>query len=70
MPIMELKKRTIIRSITYRLGATAILVGATWIMTGNMLQTSTISMTFAITSSVFYYLHERAWIKTSWGIKS
>jgi len=67
---MELEKRTIIRSITYRLGATAILVGATWITTGNMLQTSTISITFAIISSLFYYLHERAWLKTSWGTKS
>jgi len=67
---MEQKKRTIVRSITYRLGAMAILMSTTWLMTGNAFQTSAISATFALTSSIFYYFHERVWIKTEWGIKS
>lgn len=68
--VVEQKKRTIVRVITYRLGAMIILMSTAWILTGNSSQTSAISATFALASSVFYYLHERAWIRTAWGIKS
>jgi uncharacterized membrane protein len=66
--MQEQKRRTAIRSITYRLGATIILSTIGWLYTGDVFQTSIISVTFSISSSVFYYVHERVWFKINWGM--
>lgn len=54
----ETHKRTIIKSITWRLVATAVTAVFTGISGAIIIN---------IWMTVAYYIHERAWIKINWG---
>ena len=66
---MESKKRAIIKSLTYRALATAILAVISWIYTSNVGQTTIITVIYTVLSTAGYYAHERLWDKTNWEIK-
>ena len=55
---MELRKRTFVRAVVWRVIATAI----TAIWTG---AASAIAINMVLT--VLHYIHERAWLKIEWG---
>lgn len=61
--------RSIVRAITWRIIATLTTIVAAFIITGAWdlaLKVGAIE----ITAKLFlYYLHERAWLMTSWGVK-
>jgi adenylylsulfate kinase len=59
----ESKKRSILKALTYRAILTVILAIITWFFTGDLFQTSGITIVFSIISTITYYLHERMWIK-------
>lgn len=65
---METQKRTLLKTAIYRGFTTIILFVASWFYTGNFIESSGITIVFNILATIFYYAHERMWIKTSWGI--
>ena len=54
--------------LTYRAILTALLAVISWIFTGNLGQTTTITIVFSITATAIYYVHERVWNGVSWGL--
>lgn len=66
---MEDKKRTIIRSITYRILVTILLGALSWVFTNDVYQTSAITVIYTVLATVIYYIHERAWMKVQWARK-
>ncbi|MDW0119965.1 MAG: DUF2061 domain-containing protein [Nitrososphaeraceae archaeon] len=55
------KKRSILKALTYRAILTVILAIITYFFTGDLFQTSGITIVFSIISTITYYLHERMW---------
>ena len=64
---MEKKRRSVVKSATYRVIALIVLLAITWYVTGNLVQTTFISVTFQLVQLVTYYVHERPWERISWG---
>jgi hypothetical protein len=57
---MEIKKRTIIRTISYRI--IALLITAIWTGLNN-------AILIHIILTVVHYVMERTWLKIKWGLK-
>lgn len=66
---MEIKKRTLLRMVTYRLTAWLFTIFWTYLFTGNVVNATGFATTLHILLSVDYYIHERIWLKIKWGIK-
>ena len=64
--IMDSKKRSITKSITWRIIGVIILLYLTWIFTGDVFQTGIITFIFNGLQIILYYLHERMWEKIKW----
>ena len=60
------RRRSIIKTLSYRAVVTVILAIVTFVFTGNLYQTSTIAIVFGIFATAAYYLHERLWSKINW----
>jgi uncharacterized membrane protein len=63
----ETRRRAIVKAITYRVKVAITLAVISWYYTGNLFETSAVSITYTIIATVVYYLHERAWLKVNWG---
>jgi uncharacterized membrane protein len=65
----EDKKRSVVKTITYRI----LIIIATAIVTFSMTKrwdvTIGITSVTTIVNTILYYLHERVWNSISWGIK-
>ncbi|MAU36659.1 MAG: hypothetical protein CMD14_04740 [Flavobacteriales bacterium] len=62
------KKRHIIKTVTWRIIGTLDTLILAWIFTGDALTGVKIITAELITKMVLYYLHERAWYASNWGI--
>jgi uncharacterized membrane protein len=62
-------KRHVMKTITWRLVGTidTILIG--WVISGNPLIGFKIGSVEIITKMILYYLHERVWYRTNFGVK-
>ena len=60
------RRRSIIKTLSYRAIVTVILAVVAFVFTGNLYQTSTIAIVFGILATLTYYLHERLWSKINW----
>jgi len=67
---MDTKKRSIVKTFTFRIIATMTTMILIVIFTGNFLLAGTIGFLELISKLMIYYFHERAWDRISWGIKS
>jgi len=65
---VESQKRTLVKTCIYRGFTTTALFVISWMYTGNFVDTSIITILFNIVATVFYYAHERLWLKSKWGI--
>jgi len=65
---MDTRKRSIVKSISFRILATIITFIVVWIFTRDIVTSSGITIAENLIKMIAYYFHERAWIKTSWGI--
>lgn len=63
----ESRKRSIVKMLTYRAILTALLAIISWIFTGNLGQTTVITIVFSVSATAIYYLHERVWNGIKWG---
>ena len=63
---VELQKRTIVKTLTWRVTASLTTFIIAWILTGDLLIGATIGSIEAIAKIFLYYFHERIWNNISW----
>ena len=63
---VDTKKRTMAKTITWRITASLTTFLIAWILTGDILVGASIGSIEAITKIFLYYFHERFWINISW----
>ena len=66
--LLENQKRTLAKTAIYRGSTTVLLFTLGWVMTGNLYETSLITIVFNVIATAIYYFHERMWGKISWGM--
>ena len=60
------KKRTIAKTMTWRVTASSTTFLIAWVLTGDLLIGASIGSIEAITKIFLYYLHERIWNNVGW----
>ena len=63
---IELKKRTVIKTLTWSITASLTTFLIAWILTGDLLIGISIGSIEAIAKIFLYYFHERIWNNISW----
>jgi uncharacterized membrane protein len=63
------KTRTILKTISWRIVGTLDTMALGWIITGSPLVGLKIGGLELITKFVLYYIHERIWLKSKYGVK-
>jgi len=61
--------RSLTKSFTWRALGVFILMSLSYIITGNLAESSLITITFHIIRVVLYFFHERLWLKVKWNGK-
>jgi len=64
---VDLRRRSLVKSITHRIIGIAILIVLAWLITGSVQEATWITVTFNTIQVVSYYVHERSWEKINWG---
>lgn len=67
--MIDSKKRSLAKSVSWRIIGILILGAITYIITGDWKETGIISFVFHTIRLVLYYYHERAWENVKWGRK-
>ena len=62
----DLRKRTIVKTLTWRVTASLTTFIIAWVLTGDLLIGATIGGIEAIAKIFLYYFHERIWNNISW----
>ena len=62
----ELKKRTLVKTMTWRVTASLTTFLIAWILTGDLLLGVSIGSIEAIAKIFLYYYHERIWNNINW----
>ena len=63
------KARSIFKTISWRIVGTLDTMALGWIITGNPTVGLKIGALELITKFILYYIHERIWLKSKYGIK-
>ena len=66
MPV-DTKKRTIAKTMTWRITASLSTFLIAWVLTGDLLIGVSIGSIEAIAKIFLYYFHERTWSNVHWG---
>lgn len=66
---MDIRKRSIVKAIAWRVIATTTTMTIVFIITGRLDWAGTIGALDLTIKLILYYLHERAWDKVLWGKK-
>ena len=61
-------KRSISKMISYKILIIIIGLSVTYALTGDLTLTLLITASKNITSAIVYYIHERIWAKSKWGM--
>ena len=64
----ESKKRSIVKAISYRIICIIMLALVTFLITGDIIEMTTIVIVFQSIQMFIYYYHERLWERIKWGI--
>ena len=67
---MENRKRSIAKTITFRILATITTVVLVLIFTKDLSIAGIVGVLDFLSKLLIYYLHERAWDKIRWGVRS
>ncbi len=62
------KRRSIAKAIIYKGGSLVLLATLSWVFTQDFLKMSAITISYQAVTIVGYYIHERFWSKTNWGM--
>ena len=63
---VDLKKRTLVKTITWRITASLTTFLIAWMLTGDLLIGVSIGSIEAIAKIFLYYYHERIWNNINW----
>ena len=63
---VDTKKRTMAKTITWRITASLTSFLIAWMLTGDVLVGASIGSIEAIAKIFLYYFHERIWTNISW----
>ena len=63
----ETKTRSAVKTVLWRVIATLITWGTLYYFTGQLFESSKITIVAAIIGMAVYYLYERAWNNIDWG---
>ena len=66
---MDTLRRSLTKTIIWRIIATLITLAVTFLFTGELRQATNITLVVAALLMVGYYLNERVWDKIEWGRK-
>ncbi|HEX6789849.1 MAG TPA: DUF2061 domain-containing protein [Candidatus Krumholzibacteria bacterium] len=64
---METHKRSIVKSLVWRIIGVVLLGGIAWSVTHNWREMTVITVLFQSIRMVLYYVHERVWLRIEWG---
>lgn len=64
----ELQKRSLVKSLIYRILAVVVLAVMAYWVTGNGHDTVIITAIAQAAKTLLYYLHERFWAHINWGL--
>jgi len=64
---LDTRLRSLVKSITWRIMGILVLGTITWIITGDWIETTYITVTFNVIQVILYFFHERLWERTNWG---
>ncbi len=64
---MDTRLRSIAKAVVWRIVSIIVLVIIAYMITGDLKETSVITILFQVILAVLYYLHERIWGRISWG---
>ena len=67
--LLESRKRHLGKTITWRLVGTLDTIILAWLISGNPLTGLKIGFSEVITKMVFYYIHERLWHRSKFGLE-
>ena len=65
---MDSQKRSITKTITFRIIATLTTMILVYIFTRSLALANTIGVLDLVSKLILYYLHERAWDRVKWGM--
>jgi uncharacterized membrane protein len=65
---MDLVKRSLVKTISWRITGSSATFLIAYIMTGNFAIAGIIGLTQMVSNTLLYFVHERIWNKISWGI--
>jgi uncharacterized membrane protein len=64
---MDQPKRSIVKTISWRLTGSSATFLIAFLLTGNFAIAGVIGITQMISNTVLYYFHERIWNRIQWG---
>lgn len=63
----ETKKRSVAKTVTWKVIATSITLLTVYAFTGNLIWSAKITIAAAVMGMVSFYIHERIWNQIGWG---
>lgn len=67
MPHYEVARRSITKTITYRIAVTICNAIIVYVVTTDVALAFNISVIIAVANTIVYYFHERTWNNVEWG---
>ncbi len=64
---METNKRSVIKSLSWRIVGILVLAVTSYVITGNLRKMTWITAIYTVVQLALYFLHERVWDKINWG---
>jgi adenylylsulfate kinase len=64
---MDTHARSLVKGVSWRVIATMVTTGWTYVFTGNLAIAALVGSSEALSKIVLYWAHERAWHRVSWG---
>lgn len=61
------RQRSLVKAITWESISTFITIGVAYLFTSCITSSISLSITCLVVKVIFYYYHERLWIKSTWG---
>ena len=65
----DTNKRSLIKTVTWRVTGSSATFLIAYIMTGNFAIAGVIGIVQLISNSILYFIHERVWNQIKWGKK-
>ncbi len=67
--MVESRKRSLAKAITWRIIAITLLTAVTWLITSDVQVTTSVVIVASTIHVIAYYIHERVWERVKWGRK-